>query len=123
MSRADESSYIRPPYAGAVHKNVVGTTHKVFATPAEWLGRKVLFHAEGGDLFLNFGTAITVEVDRAGVSTWNSTTKGLTVAATAGGRIPENGYLDFDVDRSWTYFAVESNEATAYWIGYPSSIF
>lgn len=123
MSRADENSYVRGPFKGQVHKHVMGTTHKVYKTPDEWLGKKVLLHAQDGAMVFNFNTTATVSVSYTAVSTWNSTTKVLTVNTTTGGRIPMDGYLDFDVDKSWEYFAVESDTATAYWIGNPSSVF
>lgn len=125
MSRADEATYVRGPKAGAVYKNVCGTTHKVYATPSAWLGQKVIIKAQSGDVFINWGSANTVEVSRTAESTWNSTTKALTVSSTTGDRIPADGYSDFDVanDGTMAYFAVESDAATAYWIGYPTSIF
>lgn len=123
MSRADEASYVRGPASGSVYKNVMGTAHKVYATPNAWLGQKVLFHAEDGDLHINFGTASSVQVGIDDASTWNSGTKALTVSTTTGARVPADGYLDFDVKDTWTFFAVESDTATAYWIGYLSSAF
>lgn len=122
MSRANEASFVRGPRVGHVYKYAATTTHAVFKTPTEWLGSKVTIASEDCKIHISFGSASTIEVASDAVSTRHSTTLVLTVNTTSGGYVPQDQLRDFDVEKTSTYFAVESDQS-GYWIGQVSSKF
>jgi len=93
-----------------VHGQAVTTTHAVASVPANWRGRRVIFAAVTANIWINFGTANTVEVDRTAVSTNAGTpTFALTAVATAGTPIHAGTAIDFIIDPDSTFFAFEGD--------------
>ncbi len=97
------ADYIIPPSPSMVYQYASTTTHAVNAVPDNWKNRYVTIFALTADVYILFGTASNIEVDRAATPT-NGT------GATYGKPLSTNnlaGY-PFYIDEKWTHFAIES---------------
>lgn len=98
---------------GSTYQRDNVTTAEVCAIPSAWLGKFVDFTAIGTNVFIRFGTADTVDLDRTTASARDGGTKALT-ATTAGAHlvIPDGQVRSERIDASWTHFAHEGTAAT-----------
>ena len=55
---------LRAPLRGEILPITVTTESRRFAVPAEWLGRLVRFHADGGDVYIQVSTDTLAACDR-----------------------------------------------------------
>jgi hypothetical protein len=88
----------------------VSTTHFVRPVKTGWLGRCVRFRAQTANIWLVFGTADTVEADRAAVVS-GASSSAWTGSVKIADRIPIDGFSDFYIDPSWTHFSAEGDAA------------
>lgn len=108
----------RAPMASHVYTAAVDTTHDVYVVPSECKGRDCLFRARAQAIYVLFGTAATVEVDAAGVST--AADGVLTPAATSGLYVAADEMVRIHVPSTATHFAVEAAASTGYWTLIPA---
>jgi hypothetical protein len=116
------NSLIRQPIDGKVYGSATSTTHGVFKTPDEWLtpGGKVVLEALTANMYVVFGSVITVEADAAAVSSVDGSTKVMTQAAKTAAYVPAGTAIEFILDATSTYFSIEG-DATGAWRGWRSS--
>ncbi len=97
------ADYVTPPVVSGVYQYASTTTHAVNAVPDAWKNKYVTIFALSADVYILFGTASNIEVDRSASPT-NGT------GATYGKPLDTdnlNGY-PFYIDEKWTHFAIES---------------
>ena len=105
-----------PPRSGKNWSGSAGTAATVYKVPDQWKGMNVDIEALHANVWINFGSVITVDVDRTATNTWNSTTKVMTALTTIGFPITESNYKRFEIHPSDdTYFAVEADLTGAVW--------
>jgi len=108
---------IKQPVTSHVYGYATSSTHQVYATPGEWLGRKIVIEAIDSDLYIAFGTSSSIEVSTTGVSTLS--TYALTPGATTGAAVFSGTAIEITLDANSTYFAIEAI-GTGSWRGWMS---
>lgn len=89
---------LRSGMRGEILPITVTTTSKRFLVPAEWKGRLVRFHADGGDLYYQISMAPDAACDIAARATETGTPIALTPSASGNGCIgPFGSGTWFDV--------------------------
>lgn len=64
-----EAAVIRPPRKGECRQFQGSATTQVFATPADWYGKKVRFTATGDDFWIQTGPDIAISITPTAVDT------------------------------------------------------
>ena len=109
----DIAETVKAPIASATENfaAATSTTHAVYAVPAIWLGQRVRIAAATSNLWIAFGTAVGMEVDRTAVVT--GTPPAWTGSAKIGWPVRIDGWIDVTVDPTSTHFSFEADAVGA----------